>query len=586
MNYCNSLYRYFRRRTNSVLVGSKESDRVFIGGDYPIVVQSMITADTQDTQEAVRQSRSLADAGAQLVRITAPTKRDAENLKNIVKDLRAHGCKVPIVADIHFKPEAAMIAADHVEKIRINPGNYADSKKLQLKEYTAEEYAAALSRVRERFTPLVKKCKELNRVLRIGANHGSLSDRVMSRYGDTIEGMVASVLEYTEVTRASGFHDIVYSLKASSPKVTVQAYRLLASRLRSLGEDWNYPFHLGVTEAGEGEDGRIKSAIGIGALLVDGLGDTIRVSLSEDSVYEIPVCKQIISAVSDIVSDPDYQPNSDWDKLPAPFDPFNYSRLQTSEVQLIKDIACGGNNPIRVIISRKQLANFKSETLKHEGIFEDLPIVEVDPTKELPLLPPKTIVTVRDNLPIPVVYAFRLLTARLKSQKLRNPILLKDTLKPNVSYLDREKAFITSSIILGSLLIDGIGDAILVRNLSEPDSAIELAFSILQASGCRPFKAEYISCPGCGRTLFDLQSVISKIKAKTSHLKGVKIAIMGCIVNGPGEMADADFGYVGGAPGKVNLYVGKTPVKFNIPESEAVEHLIELIKANGRWIDP
>ena len=387
---------YQRRVTREVKAGN-----VGIGGANPVRVQSMITSDTMDTEACIRQTLDLAAVGCEIVRITAPTVKDAANLEQIAKGLRARGCDVPLVADIHFKPEAAFEAAKWVEKIRINPGNYADSKKFQTLEYTDAQYAEELERIRERFAPLACFCKERGVALRIGTNHGSLSDRIMNRYGDSPLGMVESALEFARIARDCGHHDLVFSMKASNVKVMIEAYRLLAARLDGLGPDWNYPLHLGVTEAGDGEDGRIKSAIGIGSLLCDGLGDTIRVSLTEDSVHEIPV-----------------------------------------------------------------------------------------------------------------------------------------------------------------------------------------AYAILQAAGCRITKTEYVACPSCGRTLFNLQETTARVKAATNHLKGVKIAIMGCIVNGPGEMADADFGYVGGAPGKINLYVGKTPVKFNLPQAEAVDRLVDLIREHGTWIDP
>lgn len=386
---------YQRRITREVKVGN-----VGIGGANPVRVQSMITSDTMDTAACIQQTLDLVEAGCEIVRITAPTVKDAANLEHIAKGLRTHGCTVPLVADIHFKPEAAFEAAKWVEKIRINPGNYADTKKFKTVDYTDAQYAEELDRIRERFAPLVCFCKERGVAMRIGTNHGSLSDRIMNRYGDSPLGMVESALEFAQIARESDYHDLVFSMKASNVKVMIEAYRLLAARLDALGSDWNYPLHLGVTEAGDGEDGRIKSAIGIGSLLCDGLGDTIRVSLTEDSVHEIPV-----------------------------------------------------------------------------------------------------------------------------------------------------------------------------------------AYAILQAAGCRITKTEYVACPSCGRTLFDLQETTARVKAATNHLKGVKIAIMGCIVNGPGEMADADFGYVGGAPGKINLYVGKTPVKFNLPQIEAVDRLVDLIREHGKWVD-
>ncbi|MFL6521349.1 MAG: (E)-4-hydroxy-3-methylbut-2-enyl-diphosphate synthase [Chthoniobacterales bacterium] len=586
MNYCDSPYRYQRRVTREVVVG-----RVGIGGSNPIRVQSMITCDTMDTEASIAQTVELAEAGCEIVRITAPTVKDSANLANIVRGLRERGCDVPIVADIHFKPEAAMEAAKWVEKVRINPGNYADSKKFKILEYTDEQYAAELERIRERFSPLVNLCKELGRAMRIGTNHGSLSDRIMNRYGDTPLGMVESALEFARIARDLDYHAFVFSMKSSNPKVMINAYRLLVARLREEGEDWNYPIHLGVTEAGEGEDARIKSAIGIGSLLRDGIGDTIRVSLTEDSIHEIPVARALVAMIATSTRSSELQgPNS---KEELSFDPFSYSKRPTETIERA-GIRLGGEELIRVVVRQ---ANFdkvahKIDRLgdyKPEIVYEKAALQEIDPRDDEALrkLNEKSeaqLVTVRDDVGLPVIVAFRLLASKLAS---RHPILLKDQL--GIAPGEQREflpTLLNAATNVGSLLCDGIGDAVLVQGEEAPGQALRLSYNILQAAGSRIFKTDYVACPSCGRTLFNLQTTTARIKDKTLHLKGVKIAIMGCIVNGPGEMADADFGYVGGAPGKVNLYVGKTAVKFNIPEAEAVERLQDLIREHGKWVDP
>ncbi|MCX7869099.1 MAG: (E)-4-hydroxy-3-methylbut-2-enyl-diphosphate synthase, partial [Terrimicrobiaceae bacterium] len=568
-----------RREARPVAVG-----RVVMGGGQPIVAQSMLTADTMDTAACVEEALALATAGCEVIRITAPTVKDARNLAEIRKALRARGCEVPLVADIHFKPEAALEAAHWVEKVRINPGNFADSKKFAVREYTTEQYAAELERIRQKFTPLVEFCKARGIAMRIGTNHGSLSDRIMNRYGDTPLGMVESALEYTRVARDLGYHHLVFSMKASNPKVMVAAYRLLAARLASLGPDWNYPLHLGVTEAGDGEDGRVKSAIGIGSLLADGLGDTIRVSLTEDSIHEIPVARALAELA----------PRLMWRQAPEPPahsrlpDPFTYERRSSCRL-VVGGISLGGGEVPRVFVTRAQREALPHDTsplgdTQPEGIFEDLDLLALDPrdTAAIAALEnaPARLVTVADHLPLPTIGAFRLLAARLPP---RHPILLKDTLDPSSSPGAAPRPLLLAAATLGSLLCDGIGDAILVRSEPNPQAALRLAYNILQAAGARIFKTDYVACPSCGRTLFNLQETTARIRAATAHLKGVRIAVMGCIVNGPGEMADADFGYVGGAPGKVNLYVGKTAVKFNIPEAEAVSRLVDLIKEHNRW---
>jgi len=591
MKFCSSPYRYQRRATREVRVGNPACGGVIIGGQQPIVIQSMITCDTMDTAACVRETLALAAVGCQLVRITAPTVKDAANLKNIVAELRAQRCHIPIAADIHFKPEAAMEAAQWVEKIRINPGNFADSKKFLTRAYTEDEYAAELERLEDRFAPLVQICRDLSRAMRIGANHGSLSDRILNRYGDTPLGMVQSALEFTRIARKYDFHNLVFSMKASNPKVTIEAYRLLAAKLEALGPDWNYPFHLGVTEAGEGEDGRLKSAVGIGSLLGDGLGDTIRVSLTEDSPHEIPVCRELIEQVGLLYPSHSEVTGVSQAEPPLSFDPFMYASRPAREVAIGPDLRCGGSQPVRVIVTRAVADEWgrnsipKEKTIP-EAVYDDLLVAELDPRKDFATPQPGQLVTVKDDPGLAPVAAFRLLAARLKAGGLDNPILLKDGLVSAGANSESRGTLYQAAIILGALLADGIGDAILIRGERKATPAVRLAYNILQASGCRSFKTDYVACPSCGRTLFHLQTVTANIKARTQHLPGVKIAIMGCIVNGPGEMADANFGYVGGAPGKVNLYVGKQPVKFNVPEAEAVNRLVDLIREHGQWVEP
>jgi (E)-4-hydroxy-3-methylbut-2-enyl-diphosphate synthase len=618
--------------------------RVGIGGANPIRVQSMITCDTMDTEASIAQTIELAEVGCEIVRITAPTVKDSANLQNIVRGLRERGCDVPIVADIHFKPEAAMEAAKWVEKVRINPGNYADSKKFKILEYTDAQYAAELERIRERFTPLVKLCKELGRAMRIGTNHGSLSDRIMNRYGDTPLGMVESALEFARIARDLDYHAFVFSMKSSNPKVMINAYRLLVARLSELdaevrgqrsevsrdgtlsrptsdlrlltSDSWNYPIHLGVTEAGEGEDARIKSAIGIGSLLQDGIGDTIRVSLTEDSIHEIPVARALVEMVGKTsnVQRPTFN-------VQVSFDPFSYSRRATETIER-DGVRIGGEELMRVVVRQDSFDKVahKIDRLgdyKPEIVYENARARAIDPRDDdevarLNATDEPQFITVRDDVDLPVITAFRLLAAKLAA---RHPILLKDTLandearmtndegSPNDRMTKSDSGFVipstfdirhssflrtllTAATNIGSLLCDGIGDAILIQGEEAPGQALRLSYNILQAAGSRIFKTDYVACPSCGRTLFNLQTTTARIKAATLHLKGVKIAIMGCIVNGPGEMADADFGYVGGAPGKVNLYVGKTAVKFNIPEAEAVGRLQDLIREHGKWVEP
>ncbi|MBX7210638.1 MAG: (E)-4-hydroxy-3-methylbut-2-enyl-diphosphate synthase [Verrucomicrobiaceae bacterium] len=585
LRYCPDLYHYQRRQTRACMVGN-----VGIGGDNPIRVQSMLTSDTRDTGSCVKEALELAAVGCEIVRVTAQTRVIAENLEHIRDGIHSAGCDVPLVADIHFKPDAAMEAVKWVEKVRVNPGNYADKKKFAVKEYTDAEYAEEVAHMEEQFVPLVHECKRLGRAMRIGTNHGSLSDRIMNRWGDTPLGMVESALEFARICRTHDFHNFLFSMKASNPKVMIEAYRLLVAHLNKLGGDWNYPIHLGVTEAGDGEDGRIKSAIGIGSLLSDGIGDTIRVSLTEDAIHEIPVAKALVKCASRITE------SGAAKQSPAPsWDPFSYERRKTERL-VINGVPLGGEETVRVFTTRAKwdavahkidkLGDFKPEI-----VVEDSGVIALDPRDDAAVTfvnssADAKLVTISDEIDLAPIHAFRLLAAKLQS---RHPLLLKDIAAVSSSLIPHrssfEEALLTAATNIGSLLCDGIGDAVIVNGESAPGQSLRISYNILQAAGTRIFKTDYVACPSCGRTLFNLQSTTQKIRASTGHLKGVRIAVMGCIVNGPGEMADADFGYVGGAPGKINLYVGKTAVKFHIPEDEAVERLIDLIKEHGRWFD-
>ena len=583
LRYCPDLFRYQRRVSRQVMVGN-----VPVGADHPIRIQSMITADTRDTDACVKEILELAEAGCEIVRITAQTRKYAANLENIRDGVRGAGCEVPLVADIHFKPDAALEAAKWVEKVRVNPGNYADKKKFEVREYSDAEYEAELARIREKFAPLVETCKVLGRSMRIGTNHGSLSDRIMNRFGDTPLGMVESALEFARIAREHGYHEMVFSMKASNPKVMVEAYRLLTARLEQEGPDWNYPIHLGVTEAGDGEDGRIKSAIGIGSLLEDGIGDTIRVSLTEDAVCEIPVARALAAPFHSRGAGEE----GSQDSPVSSWDPFSYQR-RPSAVMVLNGHELGGDRVFRVVTTRRKwdaLAHKldKLGDFQPEIVLEESGVVAIDPREEgamaaLNARATPALVTVQDGIDLEVVAAFRLLAARLDAH---HAILLKDVLKPSD---DSGKEFLETLLVaarnIGSLICDGIGDAVILQGEEAPGQSLRLSYNILQASGARIFKTDYVACPSCGRTLFNLQTTTQKIREATGHLKGVRIAVMGCIVNGPGEMADADFGYVAGAPGKINLYVGKEAVSFNLPEEEAVDRLIELINEHGKWID-
>jgi (E)-4-hydroxy-3-methylbut-2-enyl-diphosphate synthase len=624
-----------RRPAREVRIGTTA-----VGGNNPIRVQSMLTSDTMDTEACVKETLGLVEAGCEIVRITAPTVNDAKNLENIRAALRKNGCTVPLVADIHFKPDAALEAAKWVDKVRINPGNFADSKKFNIREYTDGEYVAEIGRIRERFHPLVALCKERGVSMRIGTNHGSLSDRIMNRYGDTPLGMVESALEFASLARELDYHELVFSMKASNPKVMIEAYRLLVARLQECERSdlraaplhpssfilhplsWSYPIHLGVTEAGDGDDGRIKSAIGIGSLLADGIGDTIRVSLTEDSVHEIPVAKALVALAETmwrrrLACDPGSPAGGT--PAPPPFDPFSYARRSSTQLS-VAGIQTGGGQPVRVAVRRANDAKRSAPgDFQPEIVCEDSGVLEIDPRDDDAVAAANAsleplLITIPDGCDIEVIPAFRMLAARVAP---RHPILLKDSLPfANAEFEIRNGEYpegsregtlpacrtsgilpdakedaslihlLTASTNIGSLLCDGIGDVILVQGEDDPGQSLRVAYNILQAAGVRIYKTDYVACPSCGRTLFNLQETTARIKEATIHLKGVKIAIMGCIVNGPGEMADADFGYVGGAPGKVNLYVGKTAVEFNIPEAEAVARLVNLIREHGRWFDP
>jgi (E)-4-hydroxy-3-methylbut-2-enyl-diphosphate synthase len=535
--YCASRFAYARRKTREVAIG-----KVIVGGDQPIRVQSMTTTRTQDIDGTLAQTIRLVEAGCEIVRITAPTVTDARAIGEVKRRLRAQGIDVPLVADIHFSPAAAMEAAEHVEKVRVNPGNFADQKFFRVREYTDEQYAEELERIEERFTPLVLKCQARGISMRIGSNHGSLSDRIMNRYGDTPAGMVESALEFARIARKHHYHDVIFSMKASNPKVMIQAYRLLVARMDEEGMD--YPLHLGVTEAGLGEDGRTKSAVGIGALLDDGLGDTIRVSLTEEPEAEIPVAQRLVEPYN--VGLPGAR------AFPAAterIDPYSYARRLSDPVD-VGGLLVGGHETVAVL---------------------EPPEVAAPDLTRLARMPEPNLAW------YDAVRAFRALAATSGGEPIH--------LAVNVEG-DELEVLLRSATVLGSLLCDGIGDSVGLHAPLPDEARSRLLFGILQASGVRITRTEFVSCPSCGRTLFDLQSTTERIRSQTAHLKGVKIAIMGCVVNGPGEMADADFGYVGGSPGRVNLYVGKNVVEKGVPEEEADERLVDLIRREGKWMDP
>jgi (E)-4-hydroxy-3-methylbut-2-enyl-diphosphate synthase len=628
--FVDNLHQYSRWQTREVTIGD-----IPMGGNNPIRIQSMTTTDTMDTLATVEQTIRMVESGCEYVRITAPSLKDARNLALIKDELNKRGIKVPLIADIHFTPNAAEEAARIVEKVRVNPGNYADKKKFNQIDYTDITYQAEIDRIRKRFTPLVKICKEHGTAMRIGTNHGSLSDRILSRYGDTPEGMVESALEFVRICEDNDYHNIVLSMKASNPKVMVQAYRLLVAQMKV--EKMNYPLHLGVTEAGDGEDGRIKSAIGIGALLEDGLGDTVRVSLTEEPEVEAPVANKIVLPYQN--RKPIHRELS---KSDGGIDFLSYKRRVTTEV-----LNAGSNHPPIVIADYSNKENIKPANLfgigyqysieldkwnigdlaadyiyvgknKIEfeipgtlGIIQDYntwvvhrkersyPLIELSNSSAITetkkfvkvdldiAIDWNTIQNLKDAILIidsqeSFPYKrFREFFVNLNDKEITLPVVISGNYK-----LEKEDFWIKSSIDIGPLFLDGLGDGIFITSNNSLQVVNSLCFGILQATRNRISKTEYISCPSCGRTLFDLQETTGKIRKATSHLKGVKIGIMGCIVNGPGEMADADYGYVGTGPGKISLYKEKEVVVKNVPEDEAVDALIDLIRSHDDWVEP
>lgn len=641
-NYCNDLTSYSRRKTREVHIGN-----VPLGGNCPIRVQSMTTVDTMDTMKSVEQVLRMVASGCEYVRITAPSIKEAQNLENIKNELIKRGCHVPLIADIHFTPNAAELAARIVEKVRINPGNYVDRKKFEKITYTDQAYREELNRIRDKFAPLVEICKANQTAMRIGANHGSLSDRIMGRYGDTPLGMVESALEFIRICEEMDYKELVISMKSSNPKVMVQAYRLLVNKLDKEGLE-PYPLHLGVTEAGEAEDGRIKSAVGIGTLLEDGLGDTVRVSLTEEPEVEAPVAKIMVDRLTQKLNQWHIPPIKNY-----PINPFQYNRRSTIEMENI-----GDNHAPKVIADMSKMDRITAKELKAIGHFylpeldkwsmsdlgADYVYVGVDPVdfmlpnglKEIvdyatwKTLPNKVnryplitdlqevnvihknlnFIVANADLHDQILFSFlqrhhghavliidsqnshatgsiRRFMVRLLHQKINVPVIL------NMHYatLTEDELMVHASTDAGALLIDGLGDGLMLAYREVPDQEMikrlnQTAFGILQATRTRISKTEYISCPSCGRTLFDLQKTTAMIRKRTDHLKGVKIAIMGCIVNGPGEMADADFGYVGSGKGKITLYKGKEVVKRGVPSDRALDELIKLIRENDLWEEP
>ena len=710
--YVPNTYAYTRRKTREVMVGS-----VGVGGNNPIRVQSMTTTQTDDVEATLAQTIRLVEAGCEIVRITTPTSKDARALGEVKRRLVAMGLDVPLVADIHFNPAAAMEAALYADKVRINPGNFADTKVFAVKEYSEDQYEAELARIEEKFKPIVLRCKERGISMRIGTNHGSLSDRIMNRFGDTPEGMVESAIEFAAIARKYDYHDLIFSMKSSNPKVMIEAYRLLVARLDALG--WDYPLHLGVTEAGNAEDGRIKSATGIGSLLDDGLGDTIRVSLTEDPEYEVPVAFALVKPYNQMLGfgakDAEGREIIHAQTLPDLRDPYHFMPRPTYEVATgavktggmqqtavvasvdvqpgqdlfaaVADLARRkGQNAIRPDIIRVPMSglqeiapladelkrrgeeedpaagksalalivdagsDFKraeqvagklagvgaiglqvggadeidwqayeacvkaaieahvplwlqsyggllhfinwTEVLDDSATFEGVDLV-LEMAKRAHALGHRGLVlALRQDDPTPsyIIRAYRYLSTRLAELGRKYPIHLiteaGDFGQPLAHDDSQDGWLIGASIKVGSLLCDGIGQSIEIGGTGTADERVALAFNILQAAGARSVKAEFVACPSCGRTLFDLQETTERIKRSTGHLRGVKIAVMGCIVNGLGELADADFGYMGGAPGKVNLFVGKECVEKGVPTEQAVDRLIDLIHKHGKWIEP
>lgn len=557
-----------RRETIQVRVG-----KALIGGNAPILVQSMTTTKPKDVEETVRQTLALAKAGCGLVRITVPTLADALALENVVSKIREAGCDIPLSADIHFQPKAAFEALKWVEKVRINPGNFVDSGIATLDNQTEESFESGCKKVREAFVPFLQEAKRLGRAIRIGVNHGSLSARMLYRYGDTVEGMVESALEYLSICEEENFDQVVVSLKASNPRIAVEAYRMLVAKLIEKGMK-SYPLHVGVTEAGEGEDGRLKSAVGIGSLLLDGLGDTIRVSLTEDPVAEVPVAASLIQEAAP--KGLNFPVNEKFEK-----DPYSYARRESVETTL-GGVKIGQNHPVAVALPLPVVeGNRKAELVLSR---EDSSVLWLKDESDL-----AAFLSGAKNIEetTPICYmgessavSLRSIVAYLAKSEKKNPILL---------YVNKglaENSKLRKAAELGSLLLDGIGDAVYAEALESPKEMLSLVYDILQAAGIRRSKTEFISCPGCGRTLYDIRSVLGEIKARLGHLQDVSIAVMGCIVNGPGEMSGADFGYVGGAPGHISLYEGLEPVKKNIPQEQALDELILLLKEKGRWQEP
>jgi len=628
--YCKSLTDTQRLETREVMVGN-----IGVGGNNPVRVQSMTTTDTMDTEMTIAQSMRMIDAGCEIVRITAPSIKEAENLRHIRDGLIDNGYDVPIVADIHFTPNAAMAAARIVDKVRINPGNYADRKKFETHDYSDASYLAELERLREQFVPLVSICKENGTAMRIGTNHGSLSDRILSRYGDTPLGMVESAMEFLRIAEDESYHDIILSMKASNTHVMVQAYRLLVSKM--ITEGMNYPLHLGVTEAGEAEDGRIKSAVGIGTLLEDGLGDTIRVSLTEEPEREIPVAQMLIKRYD---SRRDTK-NKAGDIDTLPYDPFFYVRRRSDQILTI-----GSEQVPRVIGDLSRSSSIKYEDLGQFGylyspnsdkwhvadlaidflyiglnsldfdvpgalgiikdhsntelkvgyysLYDSGQIDQIDPNEisfylckdtdrifdQIRSL--KNCIVILESDQDHGFHQQRRFFVELIDQGIPNPVVVKRSYEG----LPKEEFLIHAAVDVGGLQLDGMGDGVWLGSGDDHSFVNQTAFGILQASRTRISKTEYISCPSCGRTLFDLQETTARIRERTDHLKGIKIGIMGCIVNGPGEMADADYGYVGTGPGMISLYKGQEVVEKNIAESNAVDELIQLIRSNGDWAEP
>jgi (E)-4-hydroxy-3-methylbut-2-enyl-diphosphate synthase len=640
MKYCESIYKTTRWKTREVMVGN-----IGIGGNNPIRIQSMTTSNTRDVEATIEQAVKLADSGCEIVRITVQGMKEADACEGIKNGLIKRGYNTPLVADIHFFPPAALRVIDFVDKVRVNPGNFVDKRaSFKTIEYNDETYAKEIAKIEEKFTPLVEKCKRLKKSMRIGTNHGSLSDRIMNRYGDSPQGMIESAFEFARICRNNDFHDFMFSMKSSNPQIMIQAYRMLVAKMMELG--WDYPLHLGVTEAGEGEDGRVKSAMGIGTLLLDGIGDTIRVSLTEDPWHEIDSCKRLISLASHYEKNKGVEPFIESHRL--------IESIQRRPVSLPKNISLHRDGTVLLGVNNHDIiepdfyrnlgCDLRMDRPKLKGASADAIVwMDRDKPSNMPMLnnlkeigvsvfshhaeqkeiellnlneyeiktkkarftltssfssntaviiqneSPEQWLPLRDFPPALMILApdsNRLQFCRhffdwLQSEKIQTPVIL------NFNYTcSQEDLIVQSSAEIGALLCDGLGDGIWLNGPYALSFLRNLSFNILQAARMRTFKTDFISCPSCGRTLFDLQDVSKRIRERTSHLPGVKIAIMGCIVNGPGEMADADFGYVGSKPGMIELYVGKQCVEKDIHFAVADDRLVELIKKHGRWIEP